>query len=172
MRNIVLGHALHDTLAAVCYVFYICVPIHFNIHFIKGRCDGRIFEYNTRTKALSVVLNGLCFPNGVELTNDEEHLIVAETFGSRMIIVDRSTWKTKHTRPLRGKARPKVFSGLLCTQEYRLSSIFCNLVCSFSLGVFNPFKHVAQLINKWTFCGPPTVQLLQSENCCTCTVQQ
>jgi len=71
---------------------------------MKGKCDGRIFEYNTRTKTLSVVLNGLCFPNGVELTNDEKYLIVAESLGSRMIIVDRSTWKTKHTTHLRGTA--------------------------------------------------------------------
>ena len=32
-------------------------------------------------------------------------------------------------------------------------------------GVLYLFKHVAQLVNKQTVCGPPTVQLLQCDNC-------
>jgi len=38
--------------------------------------------------------------------------------------------------------------------------------------VLNPFKHVAQLINSQRVRGPPTTQLLQYNNCCTCTEQK
>jgi len=40
-------------------------------------------------------------------------------------------------------------------------------------GVLNLFKHEAQLINKHSVRGPPTVQLLHYDNWCTvCTEQK
>jgi len=39
-------------------------------------------------------------------------------------------------------------------------------------GVLNLFKHVAPLIYEHSARGPPTVQLLHCDNCCTCAEQK
>ena len=46
---------------------------------IEHSSTGRILEYDPATKATRVVLQDLCFANGVALSGDEQHLYVAET---------------------------------------------------------------------------------------------
>ncbi|KYO18359.1 adipocyte plasma membrane-associated protein [Alligator mississippiensis] len=45
---------------------------------MEGRDDGRLFEYDTVTKEVKVLMVGLRFPNGVELSPAEDFVLVAE----------------------------------------------------------------------------------------------
>lgn len=46
---------------------------------IEHQSTGRLLEYDPATKTTRVLLADLCFPNGVALSADEQHLFVAET---------------------------------------------------------------------------------------------
>ncbi|XP_014287096.1 adipocyte plasma membrane-associated protein Hemomucin isoform X1 [Halyomorpha halys] len=50
-----------------------------------GDGNGRLLKYNSVSKKNEVLLKNLHFPNGVALSADESFLIVAETFGSRLL---------------------------------------------------------------------------------------
>nr|CAB3226769.1 adipocyte plasma membrane-associated protein [Phallusia mammillata] len=61
----------------------------------EGKCSGRLFRYNMETTKVDLVVEGLCFANGVQLTPDERTIIVAESTRFRLRWVDTKTWKTK-----------------------------------------------------------------------------
>lgn len=46
---------------------------------VEHQSTGRLLEHDPATKRTRVVMNGLCFPNGVALTADQQHVLVAET---------------------------------------------------------------------------------------------
>lgn len=46
---------------------------------VEHRATGRLLEYDPATRATRVLLSDLCFANGLALSADELHLIVAET---------------------------------------------------------------------------------------------
>nr|CAB3226772.1 adipocyte plasma membrane-associated protein-like [Phallusia mammillata] len=71
---------------------------------LSGLCDSRILEYDTKTKSLKVVISGLCFANGVQLSSDEKQLIVTETLGHKVLFYDVATWK--RTKLVRLPAMP------------------------------------------------------------------
>uniref|UniRef100_A0A8C4QE83 Adipocyte plasma membrane-associated protein n=1 Tax=Eptatretus burgeri TaxID=7764 RepID=A0A8C4QE83_EPTBU len=52
---------------------------------MEGTCDGRLLEYDVNTKITHVLLSGLCFANGVELSPAEDHILVCETTMARII---------------------------------------------------------------------------------------
>lgn len=43
-----------------------------------------VLEYNTETKELTVVMEDMRFPNGIQLLPDEESVLVAETTMARI----------------------------------------------------------------------------------------
>lgn len=51
---------------------------------VEQRCSGRILVHDRATKATRTMLRGLCFANGVALSDDEQHLFVAETGNYRV----------------------------------------------------------------------------------------
>ncbi|MEE6474790.1 hypothetical protein FKM82_010498 [Ascaphus truei] len=51
---------------------------------MEGTDDGRLLEYDTRTKEVKVLMGGLRFPNGVQLSPAEDFLLVAETTMARV----------------------------------------------------------------------------------------
>ena len=55
---------------------------------MEHSCTGRVLEYQPSTRALRVIMNGLCFPNGVALSGDESQLFIAETGEYRVWKVD------------------------------------------------------------------------------------
>jgi sugar lactone lactonase YvrE len=57
---------------------------------LEHSCTGRVLEYDPATAATRIVANGLCFPNGVALTEDQQTLIVAETGTYRILRIARS----------------------------------------------------------------------------------
>jgi sugar lactone lactonase YvrE len=46
---------------------------------LEHSCTGRVLVYAPATNRTSVLMSGLCFPNGVALSADEQHLFIAET---------------------------------------------------------------------------------------------
>uniref|UniRef100_A0A8D0H8C3 Adipocyte plasma membrane-associated protein n=1 Tax=Sphenodon punctatus TaxID=8508 RepID=A0A8D0H8C3_SPHPU len=51
---------------------------------MEGTDDGRLLEYDTVTKEVKVLMVGLRFPNGVQLSPAEDFLLVAETTLARI----------------------------------------------------------------------------------------
>ncbi|XP_061140766.1 adipocyte plasma membrane-associated protein-like isoform X2 [Syngnathus typhle] len=55
------------------------------LHLImEASADGRVLEYDTESGELSVVMDNLRFPNGIQLLPDEESVLVAETTVARI----------------------------------------------------------------------------------------
>ena len=55
---------------------------------MEHSCTGRVLEYHPETRAVRVVIGGLCFANGVALSADESQLYVSETGAYRILQVD------------------------------------------------------------------------------------
>ncbi|XP_032408707.1 adipocyte plasma membrane-associated protein-like isoform X1 [Xiphophorus hellerii] len=55
------------------------------LHLImEATADGRVLEYDTETRELTVVMENLRFPNGIQLLPDQESVLVAETTMARI----------------------------------------------------------------------------------------
>ncbi|KAM9848225.1 adipocyte plasma membrane-associated protein [Aulostomus maculatus] len=55
------------------------------LHLImEATADGRVLEYDTESRELTVVMENLRFPNGIQLLPDEESVLVAETTMARI----------------------------------------------------------------------------------------
>ncbi|XP_038586159.1 adipocyte plasma membrane-associated protein-like isoform X3 [Micropterus salmoides] len=51
---------------------------------MEATADGRVLEYDTESRELTVVMDNLRFPNGIHLLPDEESVLVAETTMARI----------------------------------------------------------------------------------------
>ncbi|XP_008319932.1 adipocyte plasma membrane-associated protein isoform X2 [Cynoglossus semilaevis] len=51
---------------------------------MEATADGRVLEYDTETKEVTVIMENLRFPNGIQLLPDEESVLVAETTMARI----------------------------------------------------------------------------------------
>lgn len=51
---------------------------------LEQRCTGRLLEFDPATRRSRLMLGGLCFANGVALSDDQRHLFVAETGAYRI----------------------------------------------------------------------------------------
>ncbi|XP_046886054.1 adipocyte plasma membrane-associated protein [Hypomesus transpacificus] len=51
---------------------------------MEATADGRVLEYDTETKEVTVLMENLRFPNGLQLLPDEESVLVAETTMARI----------------------------------------------------------------------------------------
>lgn len=52
---------------------------------LSGDASGRLMRYNPATKRVTVLENGLTFPNGLVLSHDNTHLLVAMTSPCRIL---------------------------------------------------------------------------------------
>jgi sugar lactone lactonase YvrE len=55
---------------------------------LEHSCTGRVLVYEPAAARVALVIGGLCFPNGVALSGDEQHLFIAETGEYRIWKVD------------------------------------------------------------------------------------
>ena len=55
---------------------------------LEGRPNGRLLSYDPATRRTRTVCDNLVFPNGVCLTHDGRHLLVASTWGCSILIFD------------------------------------------------------------------------------------
>lgn len=51
---------------------------------IEQRCTGRVLVHDPAAKSTQTMISGLCFGNGLALSEDEQHLFVAETGNYRV----------------------------------------------------------------------------------------
>jgi sugar lactone lactonase YvrE len=68
---------------------------------LEQSCTGRVLEFDPATSVTRIVAQGLCFPNGVELTADESELLVAETATYRVLRLPRAADALDVRRALR-----------------------------------------------------------------------
>ena len=66
----------------------------YNVHQLseelwEGRPHGRVTEFNTETGVASVFADNLYFANGVQLSQDEKHVFVGETFSGHVTKISR-----------------------------------------------------------------------------------
>ncbi|PSC76943.1 gluconolactonase isoform B [Micractinium conductrix] len=52
---------------------------------LQGGATGRLLMYDPRTRITELLADGIWFANGVALSEDESYLLVAETFGQRLL---------------------------------------------------------------------------------------
>lgn len=57
---------------------------HFLI-LLEGEGTGRLLRYDPPTKTTHVVLDGLVFPNGVQISKDQSFLLFTETTNCRFL---------------------------------------------------------------------------------------
>ena len=57
---------------------------------LEHSCTGRLLEFDSTTVATRIIVNGLCFPNGVALSSDEQSVLVAETGTYRILRISRA----------------------------------------------------------------------------------
>ncbi|KAF3494876.1 hypothetical protein DY000_02056628 [Brassica cretica] len=62
-------------------------PLKENHFFIllEGESTGRLLRYDPPTKTTHVVLDGLAFPNGIQLSKDQSFLLFTETTNCRLV---------------------------------------------------------------------------------------
>lgn len=53
--------------------------------FLEPDSTGRIVRYDVRTASATVLLDNLCFPNGIELTNNGKSLLICELAKRRIL---------------------------------------------------------------------------------------
>lgn len=58
---------------------------HFRYSFLEGDDSGRLMAYYPKTGDMEVLLEGLHFANGVQISPEGDHLLVAETFTARIL---------------------------------------------------------------------------------------
>ncbi len=61
---------------------------NWGLDLLEGRPNGRLLSYDPKTRKTRTVCDNLVFPNGVCLTHDGEHLLVASTWTCSLLIFD------------------------------------------------------------------------------------
>jgi sugar lactone lactonase YvrE len=74
---------------------------------MEHSCTGRVLEYRPSTRALRLVMSGLCFPNGIALSSDEAHLFIAETGEYRIWKVEATAGALDARTAGRGPTNPR-----------------------------------------------------------------
>src|SRR5271166_3840186 len=61
---------------------------NWGLDLLEGRPNGRLLSYDPKTRKTRTICDNLVFPNGVCLTHDGEHLLVASTWTCSLLIFD------------------------------------------------------------------------------------
>ena len=67
---------------------------NWGLDLLEGRPNGRLLSYDPKTRKTRTVCDNLVFPNGVCLTHDGKHLIVASTWTCSVLIFDLANLST------------------------------------------------------------------------------
>lgn len=78
---------------------------------LEHSCTGRVLAYEASQRRTTLVIGGMCFPNGVALSGDGRHLFVAETGSYRIWKVDATARDLDVAElPPAGDARARVIA--------------------------------------------------------------
>ena len=61
---------------------------HWGLDLLEGRANGRLLSFEPKSRKTRTVCDNLIFPNGVCLTHDGNHLLVASTWTCSVLIFD------------------------------------------------------------------------------------
>jgi ribose transport system permease protein len=61
---------------------------NWGLDLLEGRPNGRLLSYDPKTRKTRTICDNLVFPNGVCLTHDGEHILVASTWTCSLLIFD------------------------------------------------------------------------------------
>ena len=61
---------------------------NWGLDLLEGRPNGRLLSYDPKTRKTRTICDNLVFPNGVCLTHDGRHVLVASTWASSLLIFD------------------------------------------------------------------------------------
>ena len=61
---------------------------NWGLDLLEGRPNGRLLSYDPKTRRTRTICDNLVFPNGVCLTHDGEHILVASTWTCSLLIFD------------------------------------------------------------------------------------
>lgn len=75
------------------YIYFTDTSFKWNIHelyydILEGTCTGRFFRYSLKTGDIKLLANKLCFPNGVQLLENQNTALVSETSRYRVLFID------------------------------------------------------------------------------------
>jgi sugar lactone lactonase YvrE len=71
---------------------------------LEQSCTGRVLEFDPAANSTRVVAQGLCFPNGIALSADEQSLLIAETGTYRVLKIARAAQGVDAGAALRNRA--------------------------------------------------------------------
>ncbi|KAG2717922.1 hypothetical protein I3843_03G194100 [Carya illinoinensis] len=60
-------------------------PHNWYLDVLEGKPHGKLLKYDPSSTKTSILLDGLCFANGVALSRDEDYLVVCETWKFRCL---------------------------------------------------------------------------------------
>nr|XP_039269590.1 adipocyte plasma membrane-associated protein-like isoform X1 [Styela clava] len=58
------------------------------ISILEGQCSGRLFKVDVLTKNTELILDSLCLPNGIEIVENETHVLMSEHGRRRLTLVN------------------------------------------------------------------------------------
>nr|XP_039269583.1 adipocyte plasma membrane-associated protein-like [Styela clava] len=67
---------------------------------IEGDCTGRLFKVDVLTKNTDLILDSLCLPNGIEIVENETHVLLSEHVYRRLTLVNLESAKVVRHIPL------------------------------------------------------------------------
>jgi len=82
------GHVFYITDSSAKYPLDLCV-----LSMITREATGRVIKVDSDTKEVSVVSDGIAFPNGIELMDDGKHLLVNEISNRNLLKINIQTGK-------------------------------------------------------------------------------
>ncbi len=125
---------------------------------MEHSCTGRVLEYRPPTRALRVVIGGLCFANGVALSADESQVFVSETGEYRIWRVDVDAGDLD-ARALRGDAerrRAQVFASNLPGFPDNLTRSASGHIWT---GLTKPRSKVVDALSEWPLLRSVSLRL-------------
>jgi sugar lactone lactonase YvrE len=75
----------NDNIIYIVDASYAREPAEAHLEHLEARPRGRLFRYNETDKRLEIVVDGLYFPNGVDLWPDGESILVSESSLGRIL---------------------------------------------------------------------------------------
>ncbi|OTF82939.1 adipocyte plasma membrane-associated protein-like protein [Euroglyphus maynei] len=100
--------------------------------YLEPDSTGRILRYSTNNQSVTTILENLCFPNGIEITDNNESLLICELAKRRIIefqldgpekgkcsvLMDNLPGEPENIRRSNNKTKESYWVGLALTRDY------------------------------------------------------
>lgn len=100
--------------------------------YLEPDSSGRILKFNTNTGCVSTIIENLCFPNGIEITDNNQSLLICEltkrriiqyklkepNMGKISVLIDNLPGEPENIRRTLNKQEETYWIGLALTRDY------------------------------------------------------